>query len=115
MPPLPKSPPELVARFDAVTARYPELVARKTFGNACTYLHGNMATGLFADGWFVRLGPDAAAELLAIPGAAPFSPMAGRPMTGYVLLPAAVVADDVALDGWLARCIDHVRGLPAKG
>jgi hypothetical protein len=103
-----------VARFDAVVARHPELVQRRTFGNPCTYVNGNMASGLFADGWFVRLGEADSTDLLAMPGSAPFAPMPGRTMKGYVLLPPTIVADDAALDVWLGRCIAHVATLPPK-
>ena len=109
-----RSPTALVARFDAVLARHPELVQRRTFGNPAAYVTGNMATGLYADGWFVRLGEAEAQELLALPGAAPFSPMPGRTMRGYVMLPPDVIADDAALEPWLARAITHAAGLPPK-
>ena len=63
----------------------------------------------------VRLSPADLATLLSIPGAGPFSPMPGRSMTGYATLPPAVVADDDALDGWLAKAIAHAGSLPPKG
>jgi len=105
---------ELVARFDAVVSRHPELVQRKTFGNPAAYVTGNMATGLFADGWFVRLSEAEAQELLGLPGAMPFSPMPGRPMKGYVMLPSDVIADDETLEPWLVRSIAHAAALPPK-
>ena len=120
MPPTPKgttftkSPPVLVERFKEVTARHPALVPRQMFGYPCTFVNGNMATGLFADGWFVRLTPEDGAELLEEPGAGTFSPMPGRPMKAYLLLPPAVVADDAALDAWLERCITCCAALPPK-
>lgn len=121
MPPVPKgarfekSPPELVARFGAVTARHPQLVPKRMFGYDCTWVNGNMATGLFADTWFVRVGEHAAAELLALPGAVPFAPMGASPMNGYACLPPWVIADDAALDAWLERCIAFLETLPPKG
>ena len=78
------------------------------------FVGGNLVTGLFADQWMIRLGDDDRAELLALPGATPFEPMAGRTMKGYAVLPADVVADDPALDGWLRRAIALGRTLPAK-
>ncbi len=45
----------------------------------------------------------------------PFSPMAGRTMRGYGILPPDVVADDAALDQWLERAIDFAGSLPPKG
>ncbi len=114
MPTLEQSPPELIARFDAVAARFPDAHRRKMFGYPALFTGGNLVTGLFADHWMIRL-PDAdRTELLEIPGATPFEPMAGKPMRGYAVLPPEVVADDVALDGWLRRAIAYVQTLPAK-
>jgi hypothetical protein len=78
------------------------------------FVGGNLVTGLFADRWMIRLPPGDLTELLELPGAEPFSPMPGRTMTGYGVLPVDVVADDSRLDAWLARAIAHVRTLPAK-
>jgi TfoX/Sxy family transcriptional regulator of competence genes len=114
MPSFTPSPPELVARFASVTARHPELVPRKMFGYACTFVNGLMATGLFGDTWFVRVDEAGLAELLARPGGGPFAPMGGRPTKGYALLPSDVVADDAALDAWLRRCIAFMGTLPPK-
>lgn len=114
MPSFAKSPPELVAHFAAALARFPSAQLRKTFGYPCAYVNGNMATGLHGTGWFVRVAEDATAELLGIDGAAPFEPMPGRPMRGYTLLPASVLADGAALDRWIARALEHVATLPPK-
>ena len=113
MPPFEKSPPELVARFDAAAERAPEAQRRKMFGYPALFVGGNLVTGLFADSWMIRLAETDLAELLALPGAATFSPM-GRTMKGYAVLPADIVADDAALDGWLARAIGFGKTLPAK-
>lgn len=115
MPKLEKSPPEMVARFESAAARHPEARRRQMFGYPALFVGGNLATGLFASGWMVRLGDADLASLLALPGATPFSPMAGRTMRGYGLLPPDVVADDAALDGWLERAIAFARSLPPKG
>jgi TfoX/Sxy family transcriptional regulator of competence genes len=114
MPKFEKSPPELVARFEAAALRHPEATRRQMFGYPALFVGGNLATGLFADGWMIRL-PDAdLATLLALPGAAPFAPMPGRTMRGYATLPPAVVADEAELDRWLARAVAHAGTLPAK-
>ena len=114
MPKFEKSSPELVARFDAAAARFPEAQPRKMFGYPALFVGGNLVTGLFAQSWMIRLGDDDRAELLTVPGATPFEPMAGRPMKGYATLPADVVADDAALDAWVGRAIAFGRTLPAK-
>jgi hypothetical protein len=115
LPSFEKSPPELVARFDAVAVRHPEAQRRKMFGYPALFVGGNLATGLFADTWMIRLGEADLASLLTLPGARPFTPMPGRSMRGYATLPPDVVADDASLDGWLARCFTFTAALPAKG
>lgn len=114
MPSMDKSPAALVARFDAVTARFPEAQRRLTFGYPCLYVGGNMVSGLFREGWHVRLADSDLAEVQALEGARPFEPMPGRPMTGFTLLPPAVIDDDDALDGWIRRAIDYGASRPAK-
>jgi TfoX/Sxy family transcriptional regulator of competence genes len=114
MPTFEKSSPGLVARFDAAAARFPEAERRKMFGYPALFVGGNLVTGLFAEHWMIRLPDDDRVELLGLPGAAPFEPMAGRAMKGYATLPPDVVAADEALDGWIRRAIAFGRTLPAK-
>jgi TfoX/Sxy family transcriptional regulator of competence genes len=114
VPPFVKSPPELVARFAEVAERHPAAQRRKMFGYPALFAGGNFATGLFEDRWVVRLGEDALPDLLAAGGEG-FSPMPGRAMRGWGALPAAVVADDEALDRWLERALAYAASLPAKG
>lgn len=114
MPSFEKSPPQLVARFDTVAPRFPEAQRRKMFGYPALFVGGNLVTGLFADSWMIRLAEPDLVELLTLPGATPFSPMAGRTMKGYATLPPDVVADDAALDAWLGRAVAFGKTLPAK-
>jgi TfoX-like protein len=111
---MPKSPPALIARFETVAGDFPEATRRITFGYPCLYVGGNMATGLFGDTWHVRLGKGDTEALLAQPGARPFEPMPGRPMTGFTLLPASIVDDDTAVRDWVGRAIAHVATMPVK-
>jgi TfoX/Sxy family transcriptional regulator of competence genes len=114
MPSFEKSSPELVARFDAVAARFPDAERRKMFGYPALFVGGNLVTGLFAESWMIRLPDEDRTALLALPGAGPFEPMPGKPMKGYATLPADVVADDGRLDAWIERAITYVKTLPAK-
>ena len=84
------------------------------FGYPALFVGGNYATGLFRDRWVVRLGEADAAEAVELPGGGGFSPMPGRTMKGWATLPPDVVADDAALDGWLARALAFAASLPAK-
>jgi TfoX/Sxy family transcriptional regulator of competence genes len=114
MPAFTKSPPELVARFDAAAARHPQAERRKMFGYPALFVGGNLATGLFADRWMLRLRPADLEEVLALPGAAPFSPMPGKGMKGYASLPDDVIADDARLDEWIGRSLAAAGDLPPK-
>jgi TfoX/Sxy family transcriptional regulator of competence genes len=114
MPHFRKSPPELVERFTTVTAALPDVERRQMFGYPCVFVGGNMVTGLHQAAWFVRLAEADRDELLRLPGAGPFEPMPGRPMGGYVVLPAGVIADDAAVQAWVELAIGFGRSLPAK-
>lgn len=113
MPSFPKVDAALADRFAATMAKYPEARVRSTFGSPCAYVNGNMAAGLHASGWFVRLDATASQEL-AQAGGEPFSPMPGRPMTGYTLLPDSVLADEIRLRQWIERSLGFVGALPPK-
>ena len=62
----------------------------------------------------VRLGPDETDRVVAAGDGQPFEPMPGRPMSGYVLLPAGEVADDQAIEGWVRRALGYAATLPRK-
>jgi hypothetical protein len=116
MPKFEKSPPPLVERFASALARHPapDITQRKMFGYPCAWIGGNMATGLFASEWWVRLSEPDREALLALPGAHPFQVMPGRDMGRYVVMPTELVADDAQLDRWLAMALAFTRTLPPK-
>jgi len=110
----PKSPPELVERFASAMGGFPAAERRAMFGYPCAFLNGHMFTGLHGEQWFVRLGDDDRASLLAIEGAGSFEPMPGRPMAGYAVLPYALTLDAQAVHRWIARAGTFVGQLPPK-
>jgi hypothetical protein len=113
MPSFSKSPPELVDRFATMLDRYPHAERKKMFGYPAAFVGGNMATGLFADRWVVRL-PDGEIEGARAAGAPAFEPMPGRPMKSFVEIPAADVADDAAIARWVERGLAHAGSMPPK-
>jgi TfoX/Sxy family transcriptional regulator of competence genes len=115
MPKFERSPAALVARFDEVAARHPAAQRRLMFGYPALFVGGNFAAGLFADRLVVRMAPADLEAVLALPGAAPFSPMPGRSMAGWASLPDDVVGDDAAIDAWLARALANAASMPPKG
>ena len=108
-----KAPPELVERFEAAVAGIEGLETRKMFGYPAGFIGGHMVTGLHQESWIVRLPEEARDERLA-EGWSIFEPMPGRPMRGYVGLPADVIADPDASRAWVERAADHVRAMPPK-
>jgi hypothetical protein len=116
MPKFEKSSPELVARFGEVLDRVatPDTSRKPMFGYPCAWVGGNMATGLFAEHWWVRLPPDELAAVLASGEAHTFSVMPGREMKGYAVMPAEVVADNREVDDWVGRALAYTATLPPK-
>lgn len=119
MPGLPKfqkSSPELVERFGEAVERAgrADVTRRQMFGYPCAWIGGNMATGLFAQSWWVRLPPDRLAAVLASGEATAFEVMPRRPMKGYAVMPDAVVDDAAQLDAWLREAFAYTATLPPK-
>lgn len=113
MPSFSKSPPELIERFATVLDRYPDAARKKMFGYPAAFVGGNMATGLFADHWVVRL-PDDEIEAARAAGAGSFEPLPGKPMKAFVVIPADDVADDARIGAWVERGLARAAALPAK-
>jgi TfoX/Sxy family transcriptional regulator of competence genes len=109
-----KSPAELVERFAAALPEHPAVVRKPMFGYPAAFANGNMVCGLFQDSVVVRLGKEGAASAIADGRARPFTPMPGRAMTGYVLVPAAEANDPKALAAWLRQALDFTLTLPKK-
>lgn len=116
MPRFEKSPPELVARFDAVVGRVatPETTRRPMFGYPCAWVGGNMASGLFSTSWWVRLSPERLAEVFASGEGRQLEVMPGRGMKGYAAMSDEILADDAKLDAWIREALDYTATLPPK-
>lgn len=116
MPTFQKPPAELLQRFEEVLGRVatPETTRRPMFGHPCAWIHGNMATGLFGDRWWVRLSPDRLAAVLESGEATTFEVMPGRTMRGYAVMPDSVVRDDAAVASWASEALAYTSTLPEK-
>jgi hypothetical protein len=116
MPKFEKSSPELVARFESVLERAgrPDTTRRQMFGYPCAWVGGNMASGLFATTWWVRLSPDRLAEVIASGEGRQFEVMPGRSMKGYAAMSDAILADDARVDAFVREALDFTATLPPK-
>lgn len=113
-PEMPKSPPELVELFARVAPSGPNITVRKMFGYPACFVNGNMASGLHGASLIVRLAGEDRGRLLQEEGASLFEPMAGRPMKEYVVVPERFLADEAALEEWIANAVAYVSTLPPK-
>jgi len=109
-----QAPASLVAQWDALFPPDPRAEKRKMFGYPAGFVNGNLFGGLFQDSMMLRLGEADREKFLAIPGAALFEPMPGRPMKEYVGVPRKMLGDEKALRKWIASAFEHTASMPAK-
>jgi TfoX/Sxy family transcriptional regulator of competence genes len=109
-----RSPDELVALFSTTMQAFPDVELRKVFGYPCGFVNGNMAVGLHADVFFVRLPASDQQTLLEKPGGGYLEPMPGRPMRDYVLVPEGMRSKKSELGRWVKRAVEHCLSLPPK-
>jgi hypothetical protein len=103
----------LAQRIREALQEHPGIVEKKMFGGLAFMSRGNMFVGVLNDVLMARVGPDGYAEALARPHVRVMD-FTGRPMSGYVFVDPAGVADDAALSVWVAQCLGFCRSLPAK-
>jgi TfoX/Sxy family transcriptional regulator of competence genes len=108
-----KAPPDLAERFSATVSALPGAQVRKMFGYPAGFVNGHLFTGIFASSWFVRL-PDDQRSKLAAAGGTEFSPMPGRPMREYLVMPDTLASDAEAAEPWVRHALAFVSQLPPK-
>lgn len=110
---MPRPGEDAGAAFRAALPEDAAVAVRPMFGNIAAFHGGNLFAGLFGDDLFVRLPEHERAALIAR-GGAPFEPMPGRPMKGYVIVPPSWARDPDATSAWLQRALELARSLPPK-
>jgi TfoX/Sxy family transcriptional regulator of competence genes len=110
---IPKASESARSAFQKLLPPDAAITTRPMFGNLSAFVNGNMFTGLFGEDLFVRVSEEDQAKIKKQGGKA-FEPMAGRPMTGYVLVrPGWKKKSDAAHD-WILTALAFTRKLPAK-
>jgi len=110
-----KAPEELVELFDRITKQFESKADRKKmFGFPCIFVNGNMFSGLHQENLLLRLSEPDREELLKVSGASIFSPMPGRLMKEYVVVPPSLIADEGKLKKWIARSYEYAFTLAPK-
>ncbi|HEY6959762.1 MAG TPA: TfoX/Sxy family protein [Candidatus Limnocylindria bacterium] len=111
MPKFTKTPPELVAAFEAAVPDDPRVVRKTMFGYPAYFLNGNMFAFTFGPRIAVRVD-EARRAKLGHAGAA-FEIMPGRAMKEYVAVPASATKG-AALERWIGEGLAAADRLPAK-
>jgi TfoX/Sxy family transcriptional regulator of competence genes len=110
---MPKPSDEAKEAFRALLPEAPGVITKPMFGNLAAFVNGNMFAGLFGDDLFVRVGEEDQATVRKGGGRA-FEPMAGRPMTGYVVLPDGWREDSAGAGRWIGVALTSTSAMPAK-
>ncbi len=112
MPKFTKTPPELVAAFDAASPSRGDIERKMMFSYPALFVKGNMFAFTFGPKIAVRLD-EAGRARAAKAGAGPFEPMPGRGMKEYVTVPEAAMKG-AGLKTWIADGLAYADTLPAK-
>ena len=109
MPKFTKTPPEVVAAFDAASPSRKDIARKTMFSYPALFVNGNMFAFTFGPKIAVR----ATEAVRARPGMERFEPMPGRPMGEYVEVPAKDMKG-AALKKWIADALAYAETLPVK-
>ena len=110
---IPKASESAKAALAQVLPKDSAVTTRPMFGNVSGFVNGNMFCGVFGNDFFVRVS-DADQAKIRKQGGKPFEPMAGRAMTGYVLLPAGWQKKMDTTRDWVMVALAWSRKLPPK-
>jgi hypothetical protein len=109
MPKFTKTPPGVVAAFDAASPSRKDIERKTMFSYPALFVKGNMFAFTFGPKIAVRADEATRAK----PGMKRFEPMPGRPMGEYVEVPAADMKG-TALKKWMASGLAYADTLPQK-
>ena len=90
-----------------------EIEFRKMFGGEGAYARGRYFASTCTEGFALKYSDEECARRLKTPGAIPLQHTPGEITRGYVVAPAAVVADKARLREWVEASIAYVMTLPA--
>lgn len=105
---------DLAERIRALLPEGANIREQKMFGAMCFMLDGNMLVAPLKDGsLLVRTGKEGMDPALRRPGTTVMD-MAGRSMTGFIVVSGDAVEDDSALGEWVELARAFVATLPPK-
>ena len=87
---------------------------KKMFGCPVYFLNGHMLAGAHQDAIFLRLPEADQDEILANQEVSHFTPMPGRMMREYIVIPPSIYGSEGEFNKWLERARAYVASLPPK-
>src|SRR5262249_28124747 len=109
-----KIPPEHHSIFIDALPKDPRVETVRMFGAVAAKVNGHMFAGLFGKSTMIWLPEEERAQVLALPGAAPFDPMGNGRKSDKVMLPERVMKDPAKLRRFLARSFEAAALRPKK-
>jgi hypothetical protein len=91
----------------------PDVVEKRMVGGLSFNVGGSMCCGVAGDALMVRIGRDAREWALGQPHVRPME-MAGRALSGFVVVAPEGVPSDEALAAWVQRGVDYAASLAKK-
>jgi hypothetical protein len=104
---------KLAARVRKLLGSRKNLTEKKLFGGLGFLLNGNICCGAWKEFLILRLGDDAARQVLGEEHSRPFD-ITGRPMRGWAMVEPAGWRSDDSLRRWIAWATTFTASLPPK-
>jgi hypothetical protein len=105
---------ELADRMRACLEGEPGLSEKKMFGGLAFLVNGHLAIAASNEGGALLRVDPAESDHLVDTTSAEVAIMRGRPMTGWLRVPAADLATPAAVAPWADRSAAYARSLPPK-
>jgi TfoX/Sxy family transcriptional regulator of competence genes len=111
---MPKADKRTEAFFRSLLPAKADIVVKPMFGHAAAFVNGNLFAGTFGTQVFVRLSEQDGVILMKAKGASGFSPMEGRPMRGYIVMPSSWAKEPGKARSWVAKSLEWTSKIPPK-
>ncbi|HVT61234.1 MAG TPA: TfoX/Sxy family protein [Thermoanaerobaculia bacterium] len=109
-----KAPQWLVEAFANLVPADPAVERRQMFGYPAAFANGNMFIGVHQENLVLRLPETDRERFVTRHAAEVFSPMPGRPMREYLIVPHDLVRRPAELAPWIALSLRYAATLPPK-
>lgn len=109
-----RSSEALKEQFKTMLTEFPDATPRSMFGYPCAFINGNFWTGLHEEHIVLRLDEKNRETFCKKYKTTIFSPMPGRTMKEYVVVPETLLKKPKELRMWMETSAMYVKTLPQK-